>query len=347
MLAEFLLHSLEKRAAPAVRFIPEHCLRRRLSGHGCEICLSLCRAKALSESDGKILFVAEKCTGCMACVSGCPNDAFGGGPDILSLPRLLREAERQGPAVLSCGRAAGRANRIAIPCLGLLAAPVLAALHCLASRDLYLDTGPCGDCPNGHVVDLLEERLQAIKDKWGRAFSFGLRYFDAAVDDRDPGRQRRFFLSRAKDSLVGFGREVSTVIEPTGNPGEEEAKDGKEANKISRLLRRTLELLPPEADRKRDLLRSYFYSLTVDANCDRCPACTGMCPTGALQRRTGEAGKQLVFTSAACSGCGLCVAFCRKKALTLRQGGGGRGTNDEGRRTKDEETELTIANDGP
>lgn len=322
MLAELLLHSIKKQVTPPVGFSSKRCLRYRLNSHDCNICLNLCRPRALALSGRKILFSEDRCTGCMVCVAACPNDAFGGNVDIQTFIQALRPAEN-GPVVLSCDRTHGHGDQYAIPCLGLFSEQALAVLHCLTPHELHLDTHRCGDCPNGHVVNLLDERIQAIGNKLGHPSSLKLcNYAGKDPVETDIGRQRRFLLSRAKDSLFGFvGSGISSVVDHADNPGEQAREEGKRSNRVSRLLLQTFEQLPPDADREKDLLRAYFYSVTAGANCDLCPICTGMCPTGALQRRTGLEGKQLVFTSAGCSGCGLCVAFCRKKALTLRQGG--------------------------
>lgn len=321
MLAELLSNSIEKQAKPAVVFKPKRCLRSRLNSNACDLCLSLCPKKALALSGRKIVFTAELCTGCMACVSGCPNDAFASGFDLASLLPVLHGREIDAPVVLSCGRPRRHVNQITIPCIGLFSEPALAAFNAVAVREFYLDVQRCADCGNGHVRDLLQKRLQGIIKKNGRATDLNIRCLSGKnLEDTAPGRQRRFFLHMAKNSLVGLGRDAASVFVPSGKTEEREREVEKGAAMTPRLLQQAFDLLPADAVQKKELLLAYFYALKANENCDLCPSCTGMCPSGALKRRTGKEGKQLIFISAKCSGCGLCVAFCKKKGLTLLPG---------------------------
>ena len=321
MFAELLLNSIEQQAEPAVAFNPKRCLRSRLNSNACEICLSLCKKKALMLSGRKIIFKEEQCSGCMVCVSGCPNDAFESGFDLSSLLPVLSGNEVDKPVVLSCSKTRCHANQITIPCIGLLSEPVLAALHSVVAYPFYLDVHQCADCDNGHVLKLLHERMQGIIKKSGPASDLQIRYF-TGENSREvtSGQQRRFFLRMAKNSMIDLGREVSSVFVPPNKQEEQGTEVEKGAAMVSRLLQQALDLLPQDAVQKKELLLSYFYTLKTNENCDLCPSCTGMCPTGALKRRTNKGAKRLIFISAKCSGCNLCVEFCRKKGVVLLPG---------------------------
>lgn len=325
MIAEFLLKGFEKRIRPAVAFDPKRCLRSRLHGHACDYCLSSCAKKALTLNSGKIVFNGNQCTGCMVCVAECPNDAFACGFDpSSSLLSVLHAKEKCDPVVLTCGRSAlAFKNRIDVPCLGILAEAVLAAMHCVVTRDLYLDVGQCVDCPNKEALGLLHARIGAILGKSRSDAAPRFRFVsEANSQTTESAGQRRFFLRTAANSLRELAGAVSSFS--ASAPAQEEAAanrhQGKKAPARYRLLREALALLPRDARRERHLLFSYHHSVRADENCDCCPTCTGMCPTGALQRRQEGNGKYLLFISSRCSGCGLCVAFCRKGALALHAG---------------------------
>lgn len=321
MFAELLLNSIEKQAKPAVVFNPKRCLRSRLNSNACDLCLSLCKKKALTLSGKKIVFTEDQCAGCMACVSSCPNDAFESGFDLSSLLLVLSGNVVDEPVVLSCGKTRRHANQITIPCIGILSESVLAALNSVASHPFYLDVYRCTDCNNSHVLNLMNERMQGIKTNVGQTSDLKIRYITVEnFSEANPGQQRRFFLQMAQNSLVDLGGDALPVFVPSDKTEERDKELKKGAAMISRLLRQALDLLPQGAVQEKELLHSYFYTLKTNENCDLCPSCTGMCPTGALKRKNIDGGKQLDFNSAMCSGCGLCRDFCKNQALTLRQG---------------------------
>lgn len=319
MLAGLLFNTLEKQLLPAVSLEPGRCLRSRLGKNPCARCLTRCVHKALTADGGTISFHDDRCTECMICISTCPNDALRCGFDLQGLLRVLHENRDGEPVVLSCGRSPSYVpGRLAIPCIGLFSEPVLAAMNVVAARAFYLDIHACHDCDNGHALGLLQERMSGILGRNDRKAELRLRCITDATSRPASHRQaRRSFLGVIKKNMADLGRPAA----PLENAATEERCSAKEASAGPLLLRQALAMLPLDDDPARRLLHSYFHTLTANDDCDLCPRCTGMCPTGALKRLRNDAGKkQLSFSSAKCSGCGLCVAFCNKKALTLRAG---------------------------
>jgi ferredoxin len=323
MIAELLLSTFDTHAKSGVIFDPKRCLRTRLNRNGCEICLTHCRKKALTLSGRTIVFNEERCTGCMACVAECPNDAFAVSPDISFLLHAIRDTSTHNPVVLSCDTSAAHAdNQIPIPCIGLLSEPVLAALNCVSPTEFYLDVHQCADCDNGQVLNLLHERIHGIINKKGQSVNLKIRYLSVGNSiSATPEQQRRKFLRLTGKSVIDLGRTASKALVP-GEKQDEQQKSAVEKNamRVSRFLQQALLQLPPAAVQERKLLHSYFYTSRTTERCDLCPLCTGICPTGALKRKTDGEKKQLSFTSSKCSGCGICVEFCRKDALEILPG---------------------------
>lgn len=323
MLAGLLFKRLEKQTAAVVAFNRQRCLRSRLNTNTCDLCVSLCQKQALAVSGRKIVFSADRCTGCMACVSGCPNDAFSCGFDFSSLPAAINRKAIDEPVVLSCGKSPHQAGEINLPCLGLLSEPVLLALHCAAQKDFFLDVQPCVDCENRQLLAILPGRLQGISNRIGR--ESGLR-IDCLTEEKikrltaEP--ERRYFLNLLKKTVVSLGREAAAATARSLSPEKKNSPgtDEKEEVMFSRLLVEALGLLPNDADQEKELLHSCFYTLKISRDCTLCPLCTGMCPTGALKLKKENDRKQLYFISAKCSGCGLCRDFCKKRALELSRG---------------------------
>lgn len=323
MLAGLLFNRIEKSVAPSVTHDLCKCLRRRLSANTCSRCLDICKQGALTTRGRELLFSEDKCTGCMACVGECPNDAFSCGFDLDSLLSRIRAAQKEQPVILGCKKCAGQENMVTIPCLGLMSEPLLAALHSVAPQDCLLDVRHCPDCANGAVLGMLTERMQAIAKKIWAPDDLKIRYLSAdTLPPQTTGRQRRFFLHALRKEVAAFGRDTMTDASgPHGRPDTLSEGDNRKkgATRKMRLLLDALAMQPGETNETKNLLLSYFHTLDAGNACDLCPSCTGMCPTGAVKRRTAENGeKQLVFISAQCSGCGLCIEFCKKKALNLR-----------------------------
>lgn len=323
MLAGLLFDRIEKTTEAEVSFSCIRCLRSRLNTNTCERCVSHCHSKALTIVNRTVSFSEEKCTGCMVCVSACPNEAFSYDSDLATLLSAVTNAQEGQPARISCKRSRSPAPAAVIPCLGLLSEPILAAMHSIAAQDFFLDVRHCSDCENTPILNLLQNRIQSIINKIGESSHLKIRYFLGDSGGKtDVGQQRRFFLHAVKKSMVGLGRDAVGDACGSGFMTAElqENQKQKDATSISLLLRKALSMLGVETATERKLLLTYLYSLSCSDACDLCPSCSGMCPTGAMKRRTENETKHLYFTSAKCSGCGLCVEFCRKKALTLRPG---------------------------
>lgn len=322
MFAELLLNSLNREAGPAVGYTAKQCLRSRFNKNTCQVCLTQCRGEALALHGRTVVFDADRCTGCMTCVAGCPNDAFSTEFAHDALLHSLTNRDRRYPLTISCRSGAAARGKLYIPCFGLLSEPVLASLNCVAEGAVYLDITRCRDCDNGHVLDTLEENIQSIGRKYSGAEGLKIRCREPAAGVRiAPSTQRRQLLGLAGKSIREFGKDAaaSFFTSGTGN-GEARGPSEKESRHAQRFLLQALAMLPDGADHERALLYSYFYTLEATDDCDLCPLCTGMCPTGALTRRTRGEARRLCFTSALCSGCGLCAAFCRKDALNILPG---------------------------
>jgi len=53
----------------AVKVNPDECV-------GCESCVPVCPAEAISMVDGKAVINQEKCNQCLTCIDECPTDAI-------------------------------------------------------------------------------------------------------------------------------------------------------------------------------------------------------------------------------------------------------------------------------
>ena len=109
-----------------VVFIPHRCLRKRLNTNNCSLCLDSCSSGALSLRGREIVLDMTCCTGCMACVSVCPQDALTSKVDT---DGLLASLAKKTNVQISCGRQRPfHSDEIIIPCLGIFSKHLIAAM---------------------------------------------------------------------------------------------------------------------------------------------------------------------------------------------------------------------------
>lgn len=264
-----------------------------------------------------MVFDAEKCTNCMQCAAVCANDTFTHSIDFLSFLKTLAEKET---ILFTCQRGTDSNNQITIPCVGLFSEPLLAAMNYVAKGSCFIDIRHCPECANGHCLKRLHAKMQNLIHKNKRKALIRLKY----LFNKQPGLpsdqkgERRAFLRLVRKTFADLGKESLKVQEASSR--ETQDTQGKDQMRTSAALQYALSLSTDEKIEERGVILSYFFTLNINEECNCCPLCTGMCPSGALKRKNEDDTKQLIFTSAKCSGCGLCVNFCRKNALTLKSG---------------------------
>ena len=90
--------------------------------------------------------VLELCTGCMACVAACPQDALVSDHD---LDELLNSFHPGDEAVVSCfRRPQTHPDAIIIPCVGIFSQQMLAAMVLSDCRSVTFQMVGCAECPN-------------------------------------------------------------------------------------------------------------------------------------------------------------------------------------------------------
>ena len=297
------------------RFSKKGCLRSRFNGNECRACLEECKTRALTLSGKVVAFDQQKCTGCMRCVSVCPNDAFDGGVDVVNLLDTLRNSNKD--VAIACKKNAHIQLALVVPCIGFLSEFLLAAMNSVAQKNIIIKLSYCSDCNNNHFLSSFYEKIQNLTNKLSRNGRLPLKCIieknTSHPDDKKSSR--RSYLHFGKKTLIKFGKEAARSGQPKIDLSSSHV--GKKPVMNSAALQYAYN---NSSQNDKIILSSYFYTVRATEQCNLCPGCQGMCPTGALKRTDVNGEKRLLFTSSACSGCGLCREFCKKGALEVVKG---------------------------
>jgi ferredoxin len=339
-LAERLLARLT-RPGPALEYIGARCQRRRFIRSGCDLCARECPVQALYPGEGEVRIDEERCTGCLACTAACPTEALvGRDARLAKLPARILTGT--GEVTLCCEKAIRSGRELILPCLGGLSREHLAVLA-LTAGGVTLLLNPCRDCHSAWVPELLQRRLDELRESWAdREAIPPIRLHFAAepppapapgtapapsqpggdsspgppAAPADPPDRRDFFRAFREISFHAAVETWGTLREEPG-PKEEQWASTKHVPSRVSLLRQVLERLPAA---RRSLLAPLLPELTVSPACTFCEACVGLCPSGALESEVDEESSRLFFHWARCSACGLCREFCPSKAISISSG---------------------------
>ncbi|UGQ48105.1 4Fe-4S binding protein [Massilia endophytica] len=302
------------------------CAHSRNTKTGCNACIEVCSAQAVSHDGDRIKVDPNLCVGCGACTTVCPSGAlsyaYPRAPDqgariktMLTTyaraggkrPALLLHSEEGGAAlVMELGRLAG-AGRLR----GLPARVIPLPLHHIASVgiDVWLAAVAYG-ASNVMILATGEEAPQYLQALRGQAA-----------------------IAQAILSGLGYAGEHLQLIEASDAEALDSALRRCEAGQTPRdaasfniagAKRTTLDFvfdhLLKHAPQPKDEIAlpagAPFGTLAVNTEaCTLCMACVGACPESALADNPSL--PQLRFTETNCVQCGLCEKTCPENAIAL------------------------------
>lgn len=296
------------------------------AGQGCRVCTQVCPHGALRPSDqGRMTLTKAPCTGCGACVSACPREAFD-FPGA-SLPQI----EAQIAVLLDLSPRALDPRGILFVCPK--GAP---ALQGLARQGLSCPAGwlpvevPClGMVTPAWVLECLNHGAAAVGLLPCRPEEcrFGQREVLAGRVD----------YSRELLRVVGGAPESVRFLDPTDPvalaralaflPAAEASDRAEHPRAAPRFApRKTAQTVLGVAKRcgaSFDHSVAHSHSplglVELEEGCTGCGACAFACPAGALAlEREGE-GIALSFDARLCIGCGECVPLCPERIVRVQK----------------------------
>jgi Pyruvate/2-oxoacid:ferredoxin oxidoreductase delta subunit len=203
-------------------------------------------------------------------------------------------------------------------CLGYLSEEHFIALLCFVEGGVQINLTGCRQCRNRAVVALLERRLSSVRAKLPSLEPERLKLVqdEAELDFQPVSYSRRQFVLAFRDfALRGRAVLLSKVEGPTPLYFSDKLVPQKRV-----LLNLALEKCSNRDDETAvEISSGYYYRAVVDENCNLCPACAAVCPTGALREGRESARRTLDFDASRCVGCDLCARFCGSKSIIIEK----------------------------
>ncbi len=312
-----------KRAYPLLA--DKRCLRSRHISSSCLACVDACPAKALQIADRKLMFSADRCTGCRTCASVCGEEAILFFPsewssetsaqtvsDAMSSaikkafaqeaekPSTILFASRTLPKRLRAEAAAKEngAAAVEVDALNDISIDVLveaAALGRGALKKVKLVGSSIDACDRSVALQAALADAEAIAESFGMPFSIKVERMKPSVDRSKRALFRRFLAAGRDDACA----EPKTSHSATETPEKAYAAklvsehDVKLSAKRTRFIEALLSLR--KGVQEKELAEpgkpaaQFFGDLAIDADaCIACDVCSTVCPSGALESMRAE-----------------------------------------------------------
>jgi len=298
--------------------------REKLCAHsrnelvGCNACIEICSAEAISGRGDRIVVNANLCAGCGACGTVCPTGALR-----YDYPSAPYTGERL-RALIKAYRAAGGG------------APSLLFHNGEGGKQLIAQLEEQGGMPAHAIPIELQHTASSGIDVWLAAFAYGAGRISVLMTDEEAPAYRTAIAAQmeiANTVMAGLGLpQRCQLVHATGAEALAAALD-QPALQVDlpaatfHLMpdkRNTLDLalhhLAAQSSVQVDAIalppKSPFGNVLVDTSkCSLCMSCVGACPTSSLMDSTSL--PQLRFVEKNCVQCGLCETTCPEDAITL------------------------------
>jgi len=303
-----------------VDYNAETCAHGRSQKTGCNKCLDVCPAGAISDAGDTIEIDSGICGGCGSCHAVCPTGSvsyqYPSQTDMLQRMQMMLSAYSaaggKNPVLLLHDEKHGTEMISAIARFGdgLPANVIPIALHAttVAGHPEML-----GAIANGAARVLIltdptrEDELLGLQNESALAIAVldALKLSDTSrievICETDPDRVEQILWNSSTLKAL-----KTAIFEPRGSKRDVARTIFANLHGISKQKPDTISL--PE--------NAPYGRVEVDTGaCTLCMACTSACPANAITDTPGE--PKLRFTEAACVQCGLCVNTCPEKALSL------------------------------
>ncbi|HIJ78121.1 MAG: 4Fe-4S binding protein [Desulfobulbaceae bacterium] len=288
------------------------CLRTRNRNSNCTKCQILCQKKAISFEQKKLTLEEDVCNGCLLCTGGCKTGAltipFDGLGDIfLSLCK-------SDLIVISCEKNLINESHIKLSCLGGLSEELLVSLLTATNAKIKIDLSNCPQCEKENVSSIIAEKIHKVMVIFPDKLSSRIDIVSKTKSYYTNFQERRAFFRALRDVAYKSTQAIWTNNKPTSK----KSYSNKKIPENRQLLRHAI--VNAHDSTGATIAENYFFSMTIDASCNFCGMCIGVCPTGALKISREDKTKSLIFQPHICTGCDACHEICKQRAIVLTKG---------------------------
>lgn len=303
------------------------CAHGRNRKTGCNACVDICSAGAVSSDGNRIKVDPHLCMGCGACTTVCPTGALA-----YAYPNAPHTGRRLKTMLKTYAKAGGRQARLLLHS-DVQGAALVNQLGRLAKTEKRYQGLPA------RLIPLpLHHSASVGIDLWLTAIAYGAVGVMVLVTGEEAPQyvyalRHQMTVAQTILSGLGYGGTHLQLIEamtpdalddalqqmPNGMAPETPATFLPLADKRNTLdfalahLHQHAPLKPQDVALPEG---APFGALKVDSDaCTLCMSCTGACPSSALMATPDR--PQLRFVEKNCVQCGLCVQTCPENAITL------------------------------
>lgn len=304
-------------------FRTSRCTRFRFRYSACSRCSDACPHDAIALSDAGAQLDRARCQNCALCVAACHTGAWAS--EGYRPIDLLRQAIKQPAFAIACAPS-GLAADVIVPCLGNVAAGMLAYLGKRRIPLSLLGSAHCAECVHG-AKGAAQLALNLEAAELLRAAGSGSDWAEVSVPNNsagsagnrtsavNPSARRQLFRR-----LIGRGvDEVARAADAPGAPAQIPEKAIRAGAYAGTEQRELLQIVCERKDAQAFMIGWHealpLMQLALRQGCTACEACFRACPSGAIQIVENPGDWALTFQSDRCVACAVCLEVCQPRVL--------------------------------
>ncbi len=289
----------------------------------CDACVQSCPVDTIKIEESRVSFTPSECVGCGGCLAACPTDAYA-LDDFKPINYIFNFLENNS-TIMSCKEAT-------LPCIAGLNVEELLSTVLISSEQIYLDIGPCLECPiaktNLPIIKQRAEEVNFLLEAMQQEKKLIVKELDIQVQTQvDPLSRRKLLSKEGIKTALTIKQQFENRVEASDEDSKKHDVSADDIVKIKQKNipdRRSLLMMAMKRARVPELFHtidiediSFISQKDIDTTtCTNCQMCYRICPTGALS--SDYRGSVINFNPLACVKCHSCHDVCEPDSLTLR-----------------------------
>lgn len=326
------------------------CCKVRANLSSCTACLDICPKDCIEIHLDQIR-LNESCINCGLCTSVCPTNALKwNNPPLLQMVNSIHSQSRKEETIyITCSskkQLVSSQPSVELPCLGMVPSEFWTYVGLISKNvQIIYDSNQCASCPLKKGEAIFKENIDSAQTYLTSSLPIDskINEFKSQTKEEVDLSKRRLFMSlfeEVKETNTHVVKEVLEV-EKSLSPFEKfdqyyQTKDGLEdmveevkemkSLAIDHFLNHSINhtdkrsLLLHALKTEPELKEEYsFFIPKIEDSCNRCGACSFLCPTDAIHLDTNQS---MILITDKCVSCGLCQEICYEKHISMVQAQG-------------------------